>query len=79
MRKIILLITIGAVLVFTGCSSIKHNNTPQLAQQENAAKSCKLEVLSAQDDTLLKTIDDQDAVNKPLNAYSKPQLSRLAG
>ncbi|MEF9932252.1 MAG: hypothetical protein RR770_08155, partial [Bacteroidales bacterium] len=56
------------VLVLTGCSS---------TQQETTAKSCKFEVLSAQDDTLLKTIDDQDAVSKFLQTDEWEEVDKL--
>lgn len=65
MRKIFLFLAIGIVLVFTGCSTINPNDTSSPStQQEHTSKSCKIEVLSAQDDTLLKTIDDQDTISQ---------------
>lgn len=80
MRKIMLLITIGVVLCLTGCSFIKPNDTLDTlpsTQQENATKSCKLEVLSVQEDTLLKTIDDQDAVSKFLQTDEWKEVDKL--
>lgn len=79
MRKLFLFLTIGIVLVFTGCSTIKPNDTSSsVAQQKNTAKSCKIEVLSAQDDTLLKTIDDQDTVSKFLQTDEWNEVDKLA-
>lgn len=63
MEKRFLLLTISIVLIFSGCSAMKPNAASPSTAQEDAAKSCKIEVLSVQDDTLLKTIDDQDTIN----------------
>lgn len=61
MKKII-----GGLLIFalllTGCSY----HTPQ-EKQEDEKKHSKIELYSAQDNDLLKTIDNQNAVNKLLD------------
>lgn len=63
MKKTFLVLTMSIVLIFSGCSATKPNAESPSTRQDDAAKSCKIEVLSAQDDTLLTTINDQDRIN----------------
>ena len=58
MKKII-----GVLLIVTFLSMGCSYNEPQ----ENEKKQCKIELYSAQDNKLLQTIDNQNAVNKLLN------------
>lgn len=57
MKKIIVSVMIFA-LFLTGCSF----NAPQNSN-EDMKKQSKIEIYSVQDDTLLKTIDNQDMIN----------------
>lgn len=78
MRKIFFFLTVGIVLVFTGCSTIISNDTSSPSTQlEHTPKSCKIEVLSAQDDVLLKTIDDQDTISKFLQMDKWNEVDKL--
>lgn len=60
MKKTMVAIII-LVLFLTGCSF----NAPQNSN-EDMKKQSKIEIYSVQDETLLKTIDDQDTVNNLL-------------
>lgn len=65
--------TMMAVIIFllllTGCSSNAIQNS-----NEDMKKQSKIEIYSAQDETLLKTIDDQDMVNILLETYNWEEM-----
>lgn len=53
------------ILFLTGCSFNAHQDS-----NEDMKKQSKIEIYSVQDETLLKTIDDQDTVNDLLETYN---------
>ena len=60
-------------LLLTGCS----HNIPQDVHDDEKKQS-RIEVYSAQDDMLLKTIDEQDTVNKLLDTSSWETLESVS-
>ena len=72
MKKIIGVSMIFALLL-TGCS----HNIPQDVHDDEKKQS-RIEVYSAQDDMLLKTIDEQDTVNKLLDTSSWEPLESVS-
>ena len=68
MKKTMVAIII-LVLFLTGCSF----NAPQNSN-EDMKKQSKIEIYSVQDETLLKTIDDQDTVNNLLETNNWKQI-----
>lgn len=64
MKKVIVAVIIFA-LFLTGCSF----NAPQNSNEDVKKKSI-IEIYSAQDDKLIKTIDEQDTINTLLETYN---------
>lgn len=72
MKKTMVAIII-LVLFLTGCSF----NAPQNSN-EDMKKQSKIEIYSVQDETLLKTIDDQDTVNNLLETNNWKQTEAVS-
>ena len=70
MKKIIGVLMI-LTLLLVGCS----HNVPQ---QDNEKKQSRIEIYSAQDDVLLQTIEEQEAVNKLLDTSSWETLESVS-
>ena len=61
MKKCWIALTLTAALLLAGCHAAEEGS-PTSQGQEEAAKACKMEVLSAQDGSLLATVTDQEAI-----------------
>lgn len=72
MRKIIVALII-CTLFLAGCG---HSGSS--GSNENEKKQSKIEIYSVQDDELLKTIDDQDTVNRLLETYNWETVESLS-
>ena len=67
MKRILLLIALGAILSVSGCSKEQaaKETTAETAEEETETAKCRLEIYSADDNTtVLATIEDQEMVNK---------------
>lgn len=72
MKKVIVALLICSLLL-AGCGHSGSSDSDELGKKQS-----KIEIYSVQDDKLLKTVDDQDTVNRLLETYNWETVESLS-